>query len=43
MTTHLSDDVAQLDKTTVAFLALSGAATALAGITGLALAGTGAI
>ena len=43
MTTHLSDDVAQLDTSTIAFLALSGAATALAGITGLAVAGAGVI
>ncbi|WP_256394226.1 hypothetical protein [Natronoarchaeum rubrum] len=43
MTTHLSDDVAQLDTSTIAFIAFSGAATALAGITGLAAAGTGVI
>jgi small-conductance mechanosensitive channel len=43
MTSTISDDIAQIDKTTVAFVAFSGAATALGGIAGLAAAGAGVI
>ncbi|SNZ06469.1 hypothetical protein SAMN06269185_1181 [Natronoarchaeum philippinense] len=43
MTDHISDDIAQIDKWTVAFLALSGAATALAGTGGLIAATAGVV
>jgi len=43
MSVHLSDELESIHSGTIAFVAFSGAATALAGIAGLAAAGTGVI
>jgi len=43
MSSTISDDVAQIDKTTVAFIAFSGAATALAGVAGVIGATAGVV
>ncbi|WP_256392773.1 hypothetical protein [Natronoarchaeum rubrum] len=43
MSIHISDELEQTHPETIAFLAFSGAATALAGIAGLTAAGAGVI